>query len=173
MKTPVTLAFLALLVFATPSAEAVERACRPSLSNAYHCPDKSASQPQRKSAKTTRPCVPSLSNAYYCPGTASESRRSAPPRETTSTAERDCRPSLSNGFNCAGRGQAGVNQYSTETMAWAHCPTDTVVWLNTRSGIYHFRATANYGSTKAGAYMCEQDARAQGMRAAKNEKRPT
>jgi len=43
----------------------------------------------------------------------------------------------------------------------------------TCSTLYHFRATANYGSTKAGAYMCEQDARAQGMRAAKNEKRPT
>ncbi len=178
MKTLVAFAFLAILAFATTPAEAVERACRPSLSNAFHCPDKSASQPQRKttnnkSTNTDRPCRPSLSNGYNCPGVSSEGRGSTPPKKTASTPDRECRPSLSNGFNCSGRGQAGVNQYTTETLAWAHCPTDTVVWLNTKSGIYHFRSTANYGSTKAGAYMCEQDARATGMRAAKNEKHPS
>ena len=182
MKTLVALAFLALLAFATPPAAAVERACRPSLSNMYHCPDKSASQPQRKVAKkdinNSRECVPSLSNGFSCPGTSSRGRASAPTKKTASTPDRECRPSLSNWFNCpgssSGQGQAtGANQYSTEAVAWAHCPAGTVVWLNTKSGIYHFRSTANYGTTKAGAYMCEQDARASGMRAAKNEKRPT
>jgi hypothetical protein len=79
---------------------------------------------------------------------------------------------LSNGFNCAREGQTGVNQYSTETMARVHCPTDTVVWANTRSDIYHFRGDNNYGTTKRGAYMCERDALAGGIRMAKNEKHP-
>jgi hypothetical protein len=79
---------------------------------------------------------------------------------------------LSNGYNCPDGGQAGADQYTTETLARVHCPTDTVVWANTRSGVYHFRDTSHYGSTKAGAYMCEQAARAKGIRAAKNEKHP-
>lgn len=204
MKTPITLALLAILAFAASPAAAVERACRPSLSNGYHCPDTSASQPRRRSESASRPCTPSLSNGYSCPGTASESRRSAPSNRTASAPERDCRPSLSNwftcpgtsnedrgaankrasaperdcrpslsnGFNCSGQGQAGVNQYTTETMARVHCPTDTVVWANTRSGIYHFRGDDNYGTTKRGAYMCERDALAGGIRMAKNEKHP-
>lgn len=204
MKTPVALALLAILMFATSPATAVERACRPSLSNGYHCPDTSASQPRRKSASTNRPCTPSLSNGFSCPGTASEGRGYAPPRRTASaperecrpslsnwfscpgtstedrgtanrtapTSERDCRPSLSNGFNCSAQGQAGINQYTTETLARVHCPTDTVVWANTRSNIYHFRGDNNYGTTKRGAYMCERDALAGGIRQAKNEKHP-
>jgi len=204
MRTPIALALLAILAFATSPAAAVERACRPSLSNAYHCPDTSAPQPRRKSAKTDRPCQPSLSNGFSCPGTASEGRGYAPPKRTASTperecrpslsnwfscpgtsnedrgaanrtaptSERDCRPSLSNGFNCSGQGQAGVNQYTTETLARVHCPTDTVVWANTRSNIYHFRGDNNYGTTKRGAYMCERDALAGGIRQAKNERHP-
>ena len=97
---------------------------------------------------------------------------STPPKETASTPERGCRPSLSNGYKCPVEGRTGANQYSTETLARARCPTGTVVWANTRSNVYHFRGTYNYGNTKAGAYMCEQDSLAEGMRAAKNEKHP-
>ena len=172
MKTPIALALLAILMFATSPAAAVERACRPSLSNGYHCPDTSASQPRRRSESASRPCRPSLSNGYSCPGTSSEGRGYAPSNGTAPTAERECRPSLSNGFNCSGQGQAGVNQYTTETLARVHCPIDTVVWANTRSGIYHFRGDDNYGTTKRGAYMCERDALAGGIRMAKNERHP-
>ena len=52
------------------------------------------------------------------------------------------------------------------------CPTGTVVWANLNSKIFHFAGHADYGHTKNGAYMCETDATAQGMRAAKNEKQP-
>jgi len=38
------------------------------------------------------------------------------------------------------------------------------------TNVYHFRGTYNYGNTKAGAYMREQDSVAEGMRAARNEK---
>ena len=65
----------------------------------------------------------------------------------------------------------GAGQFSTEAAAKAKCPSDTVVWVNTKSKIYHFAGHKDYGTTKAGAYMCEADAKAN-SRAAKNEKHP-
>jgi hypothetical protein len=46
------------------------------------------------------------------------------------------------------------------------------VWVNLGTKVYHFAGHKAYGTTKRGAYMCERDTAAQGMRAAKNEKRP-
>ena len=63
-------------------------------------------------------------------------------------------------------------QFANEAQAKATCPTDTVVWVNLNSKIYHFSGTHNYGTTKSGAYMCEKETAAQGMRAAKNEQHP-
>jgi hypothetical protein len=67
---------------------------------------------------------------------------------------------------------AGPNQFATESAARGRCPPDTVVWVNLDSKIYHYAGHRSYGRTKTGAYMCEQDTTAQGMRASKNEKRP-
>jgi hypothetical protein len=64
----------------------------------------------------------------------------------------------------------GANEFATEAQAKARCPGATVVWVNTRSGVYHFAGTHSYGKTKDGAYMCESDATAAGFRAAKDEK---
>lgn len=150
-----------------PTASTSGRACKPSVSNLWTCPG--SSQSRSKSASSGRACRPSLSNGYSCPGTSSGSGGSTASNKA-SPPKRACRPSLSNGYNC--EGQAGADQYSTEMLAWAHCPTDTVVWANTASDIYHFHGTPNYGTTKAGAYMCEQESRNAGMRAAKNEKHP-
>lgn len=66
----------------------------------------------------------------------------------------------------------GTNQFSAEWQAKAHCPGDTVVWANLRSHIYHFNDTRFYGTTENGAYMCEREAVAAGIRAAKNETHP-
>ena len=66
----------------------------------------------------------------------------------------------------------GAGGFTTDAQAKAHCPADTVVWVNTKSGVYHFAGTHNYGTTKQGAYMCEADAKAAGDRAAENEKHP-
>jgi hypothetical protein len=63
-------------------------------------------------------------------------------------------------------------EFTAELQAKSHCPTDTVVWANLDSKIYHFSGNKNYGTTKEGAYMCEKDALAQGVRAPKNEKHP-
>jgi hypothetical protein len=46
------------------------------------------------------------------------------------------------------------------------------VWVNLHSKIYHYAGHKTYGKTKTGAYMCERDTAAQGMRASKNEKPP-
>jgi hypothetical protein len=67
---------------------------------------------------------------------------------------------------------SGAGQFTSDQQARARCPSDTVVWVNTRSRIYHFAGTRDYGNTKQGAYMCEADARAAGDRAAMNEKHP-
>lgn len=67
---------------------------------------------------------------------------------------------------------AGAKEFSTEAQAKARCPSDTVVWVTLKSKIYHFAGTRFYGTTKNGAYMCEADTAAAGMRAAKNETHP-
>jgi pyruvate/2-oxoglutarate dehydrogenase complex dihydrolipoamide acyltransferase (E2) component len=61
---------------------------------------------------------------------------------------------------------------ASEMQLKAKCPSDTVVWVNTKSHIYHFAGTHDYGNTKQGAYMCEMDAKAADDRAAKNETHP-
>jgi hypothetical protein len=66
----------------------------------------------------------------------------------------------------------GPNEFSTEAQAKARCPTDTVVWANLKSKVYHFSGTRYYANTENGAYMCERDTAAAGMRAAKNETHP-
>lgn len=72
----------------------------------------------------------------------------------------------------AATGTMAANQFAAEGQATSHCPGQTVVWLNSKSGVYHYANNKNYGHTKAGAYMCEADATAAGERAAKEEKRP-
>jgi hypothetical protein len=66
----------------------------------------------------------------------------------------------------------GAGEFQTEAEAKGRCPTDTTVWVNTKSGVYHFAGTHSYGKTKQGAYMCEADAKAAGRRASKEEKHP-
>ena len=69
-------------------------------------------------------------------------------------------------------GATGAGQFTTDAQARARCPSDTIVWVNTKLNIYHFAGRRDYGNTKQGAYMCEADAKAAGDRAAKNEKHP-
>ncbi|MBV9827379.1 MAG: hypothetical protein JO001_17195 [Alphaproteobacteria bacterium] len=67
-------------------------------------------------------------------------------------------------------GNMPAGEYKTEADAKAKCSSN-VVWLNSKSHVYHFAGTRDYGHTKSGAYMCQPDADKVG-RAAKNEKAP-
>jgi hypothetical protein len=65
-----------------------------------------------------------------------------------------------------------AGQFSSEADARAHCGSNTIVWVNTRSHVYHFPGSREFGQTKHGAFMCQADAdRAGTFRAAKNEMR--
>ena len=66
----------------------------------------------------------------------------------------------------------GAGEFTTAAQAKARCPFDLVVWVNTKSSIYHYEGAHRYGNTLHGAYMCEADAKASGHRASENEKRP-
>jgi hypothetical protein len=78
------------------------------------------------------------------------------------------------GIPVAGRASAAPDksQYATEAEAKANCPNDAVVWVNSASHLYHGNGSRNYGKTRSGAYMCEQDSLAAGFRAAKIARRP-
>src|SRR5262249_38396441 len=103
-------------------------------------------------------------------GTVASPAPMAPPPAQTTTAAPP--PAATTGTRTATTTPTGANQYSTEGQARFRCGGGTVVWANLDSKIYHFTGHREYGKTKAGAYMCEQDATSQGMRAAKNEKHP-
>ena len=63
---------------------------------------------------------------------------------------------------------APLQEFPTAQQAQHYCPTDTVVWLNLPTGIYHFRGQRWYGRTNSGAYVCEREADSAGMRATRN-----
>jgi hypothetical protein len=67
----------------------------------------------------------------------------------------------------------GAGEFASEAEAKGHCPTDIVVWVNTKSHKYHYAGHRSYGGTKKGAYMCEADAKTSGDIAAKGEKPKT
>ncbi len=58
--------------------------------------------------------------------------------------------------------------FTDETSAKAHCATDEVVWLNTKSKVYHLKGTHYYGTTKQGEYACRKEADAAGDRNSKS-----
>jgi len=64
--------------------------------------------------------------------------------------------------------QAQITLFVTEQAAQKHCPGDTVVWLNTASGIYHLKGQRWYGRTRHGAYVCQREADAAGDRETRN-----
>jgi hypothetical protein len=51
-----------------------------------------------------------------------------------------------------------VPEFATAAAAQLHCPSDVVVWLNTRTNLYHQKGHRYYGTTLYGAYVCQQEA---------------
>jgi hypothetical protein len=54
--------------------------------------------------------------------------------------------------------------FHSEQEAQQHCPSDTVVWVNTKTGVYHLKGERWYGVTKEGVYECRKEADAEGDR---------
>jgi hypothetical protein len=105
-------------------------------------------------------------------GTTPPATPAAVPAPAPAPTAAPARPIPSKPARTATSAPNGADEFSTEAEAKRHCPADTVVWANTNSKIYHFSDNKNYGNTKSGAYMCEKDTAAAGIRAAKNEKHP-
>jgi hypothetical protein len=61
-----------------------------------------------------------------------------------------------------------AQRFKTEAEAQRHCPKDTVVWVNTRTGVYHFKGERWYGATKTGCYECRKEADEEGDRPTRN-----
>lgn len=63
-----------------------------------------------------------------------------------------------------------ADRFASESEAKAHCGSGTVVWVNTKTHVYHFAGSSAFGHTKHGAFMCQADADRTGkLHAAKNE----
>jgi hypothetical protein len=60
-----------------------------------------------------------------------------------------------------------AGSFKTEAEAQATCVGAPVVWVNTRSKVYHAKGTQVYGKTKSGFYMCQALADTSGYRAVK------
>ena len=58
--------------------------------------------------------------------------------------------------------------FDDASTAQAQCPSDTVVWVNSNSGIYHMPGERWYGNTENGFYMCQRAANAAGYRETEN-----
>jgi hypothetical protein len=63
---------------------------------------------------------------------------------------------------------SGQMHFDDPNAAQAKCPNDVVVWVNTRSGVYHMPDTRWYGMTEYGVYECETDAISEGDRQSRN-----
>jgi hypothetical protein len=70
---------------------------------------------------------------------------------------------------CLTPGYASPAQhFNSEQEARQHCPNDTVVWVNTKTGVYHLKGERWYGATKEGVYECRREADAEGDRVTRN-----
>jgi hypothetical protein len=67
-----------------------------------------------------------------------------------------------------GAPSAETLHFQTEQAAQQHCPNDTVVWVNTKTGVYHFKGQRWYGATKQGCYECRKEADAEGDQGTRN-----
>jgi hypothetical protein len=127
-------------------------------------PNASAPEPRATTAAPTPPpSRPAPTATQAAPAPAPQK-----PAPTTTAAPTPAQqPSVPKGSATLETGQ-----FADDSSAKARCPTDTVVWVNLPSKVYHFAGTKSYGTTKRGAYMCEKEAIAAEDHASKTEKHP-
>ena len=99
--------------------------------------------------------------------TAAPAPSRAPTSSTTSAAAAPGESACGNSYAHLPASHTAA-QFCDEGQAKSRCPGQAVVWVNTKSKIYHHAGANTYGHTKEGAYMCETDATAEGDRLSKN-----
>ncbi len=62
-------------------------------------------------------------------------------------------------------------RFDSESAAQKRCPNDSVVWLNTNTGVYHYLSVRRYGRTHRGGYVCKAEADAAGAHEAQGKDR--
>lgn len=99
-----------------------------------------------------------------------ESSTPAPSIGTPETAVQPVSPPSPTGSSGSGQIPSGSVTGETGPSREVPAPTrnEVTVWVNTRSGIYHYPGTRYYGKTREGSYMSEGQAQAGGYRAAQN-----
>lgn len=104
------------------------------------------------------------------PAPAPQQAPPAPAPRTQAPAPQNAAPGQSacnNGYAHLPASHTAV-QFCSDAEAKSRCPGAAVVWVNTKSKIYHKAGSNTYGHTKEGAYMCQSDADAEGDRASRN-----
>lgn len=74
-------------------------------------------------------------------------------------------------LSCAACGQSSPSvlvAFRTEEQAQAHCPKDTVVWVDPQSAMYYLKGNGSYGRSAAGRYACQGEADLAGLHAVPN-----
>jgi hypothetical protein len=101
---------------------------------------------------------------WYGSGTADSTKTAAP--ATSGTSATDSSSAGSSAATSAQSTTAGSSTGSSKGSAKTPVPGGgpDKVWLNTASNVYHCPGTRYYGTTKAGAYMTEDEAKAKGGR---------
>jgi hypothetical protein len=131
--------------------------------NGGNMPSVTAPEPKPVAAPAPAP-APAPSRAAPTATEAAPAPAPQKPTPTTTAAPVPAQPK--------GNATLEAGQFADDASAKARCPTDTVVWVNLPSKVYHFAGTKSYGTTKRGAYMCEKEAIAAEDRASKTEKHP-
>ena len=57
-----------------------------------------------------------------------------------------------------------LTPFRNESQAQRHCPGDTIVWLDFRSGRYYLKGQRRYASGTTGSFVCKDEARDGGYR---------
>ena len=111
--------------------------------------------------------------SWWMPGATQAPAAAPAPTPTPALANNQAAPHQpAPTANRAAPAATGAGEFQTEQQAKYRCPSDTIVWVNTKSRVFHYAGTRYYGATENGAYMCEADAINSGDRAAPNERRP-
>ena len=57
-----------------------------------------------------------------------------------------------------------LTPFRYEAQAQRHCPADTIVWLDFRTGRYYLKSQRRYARGYTGSFVCRDEARNSGYR---------